>query len=92
MHWFMTDRDFSIQVMEKYLRLEDKELLGDAYTFYSERLEKIPYPTIKGRKFILDDMAEKPPQARKTASESFVDLSLLQELEHSGFFKQLWKN
>jgi len=88
----MTDRDFSIQVMEKYLRLEDKELLGDAYTFYSERLEKIPYPTIKGIKFILDDMAEKHPQARKTASESFVDLSLLQELEHSGFFKQLWKN
>ena len=92
MHWFMTDRDFSIQVMEKYLRLEDKELLGDAYTFYSERLEKIPYPTIKGIKFILDDMAEKHPQARKTAPESFVDLSLLQELEHSGFFKQLWKN
>jgi len=53
MHRFMTDRDFSIQVMKKYLRLEDKELLGDAYTFYSERLEKIPYPTIKGIKFIL---------------------------------------
>jgi ABC-type nitrate/sulfonate/bicarbonate transport system substrate-binding protein len=92
LHRFMTDRDFSIQVMKKYLRLEDKELLDDAYTFYSERLEKIPYPTIKGIKFILDGMAETHPQARKTAPESFVDLSLLQELEQSGFFKQLWKN
>jgi hypothetical protein len=36
--------------------------------------------------------AESHPQARKTAPESFVDLSLLQELEQSGFFKQLWKN
>ncbi len=86
LHRFMTDRDFSIQVMKKYLRLEDKELLDDAYAFYSERLEKIPYPTIKGIKFILDQLAEKHPQASKTSPESFVDLSLLQEMEQSGFF------
>jgi NitT/TauT family transport system substrate-binding protein len=92
LHRFMTDRDFSIQVMKKYLRLEDKELLDDAYTFYSERLEKIPYPTIKGIQFILNEMAEKHPQASKTSPESFVDLSVLQELDQSGFFKQLWKN
>ncbi|MGE5216810.1 MAG: ABC transporter substrate-binding protein [Chloroflexota bacterium] len=92
LHRFMTDRDFSIQVMKKYLRLNDKELLDDAYAFYSERLEKIPYPTIKGIKFILNDMAETHPQAKKTSPESFVDLSVLQELEQSGFFKQLWKN
>ena len=92
LHRFMTDRDFSIQVMKKYLRMEDKELLDEAYAFYSERLEKIPYPTIKGIKFILDDLAERHPQARKTSPESFVDVSLLQEMEQSGFFKQLWKN
>jgi NitT/TauT family transport system substrate-binding protein len=91
LHRFMTDRDFSIQVMKKYLRMDDKELLDEAYAFYSERLEKIPYPTTKGIKFILDEMAEKHPQASKTTPESFVDLSLLQELEQSGFFKQLWK-
>jgi len=92
LHRFMTDRDFSIQVMKKYLRLDDKELLDDAYAFYSERLEKTPYPTLKGIKFILDDMAQTHPQAKKTLPESFVDLSVLQELEQSGFFKQLWKN
>jgi NitT/TauT family transport system substrate-binding protein len=92
LHRFMTDREFSLHVLKKYLRMDDKELLDDAYAFYSERLEKIPYPTIKGIKFILDEMAERHPQARKTAPGSFVDLSLLQEMEQSGFFKQLWKN
>lgn len=92
LHRFTTDRDFSMQMMKKYLRLEDKELLDDAYAFYTERLEKIPYPTIKGIKFILDQMADKHPAAKKTAPESFVDISLLQEMEQSGFFKQLWKN
>jgi hypothetical protein len=37
-------------------------------------------------------MAEKQPRAKNVAPESFVDLSLLQELDQSGFFKQLWKN
>ena len=92
LHRFMTDRNFSVQVMKKYLRLDDKELLDEAYTFYSERLERVPYPTIKGIKFILDEMSEKHPQAKKTAPESFVDVSLLQEMEQGGFFKQLWKN
>lgn len=92
LHRFMTDREFSIQVMKKYLRMDDKELLDEAYVFYSERLEKIPYPTIKGIQFILNDMADKHPQASKTAPQSFVDLSVLQELDQSGFFKQLWKN
>jgi len=92
LHRFMTDRDFSIQVLKKYLRVEDKEILDEAYTFYSQRLQKIPYPTMKGIKFILDEMAEKQPRAKNVAPESFVDLSLLQELDQNGFFKQLWKN
>jgi NitT/TauT family transport system substrate-binding protein len=92
LHRFVTDRDFSIRVMKKYLRVDEKEMLDDAYSFYSQRVQKIPYPTLKGIKFILDSMAESQPRARKVAPESFVDLSLLQEIEQSGFFKQLWKN
>ena len=92
LHRFVTDRDFSIHVMKKYLRIDEKDFLEDAYAFYSPRVQKIPYPTLKGIQFILDGMAEKQPQARKAAPENFVDLSLLQEIDHSGFFKQLWKN
>jgi NitT/TauT family transport system substrate-binding protein len=92
LHRFITDRDFSTQVLKKYLRVDDKEILDDAYTFYAQRLQKIPTPTVKGIKFILDEMAEKQPRARNVSPESFVDFSLLQELDQSGFFKQLWKN
>lgn len=66
--------------------MDDRELLDDAYAFYAERLEKIPYPTLMGIKFVLDDMAERHPQARKTSPESFVDLSLLQEMEQGEVF------
>ena len=92
LHRFITDRDFSVRVMKKYLRIDDRDILDDAYKFYSEKLEKIPYPTLKGIKFIIDEMAERNPQAKKASPESFVDLSVLQEIEQSGFFTQLWKN
>jgi len=92
LHRFMTDREYSVQVLKKYLRVDDKEILDDAYAFYAQRMQKIPTPTLKGIKFILDEMAEKQPRARNVAPESFVDLSLLQELDQNGFFKQLWKN
>jgi NitT/TauT family transport system substrate-binding protein len=92
LHRFVTDRDLSIQVLKKYLRVDEKELLDDAYAFYSKRFQKIPYPTLKGIKFIIDEMAEKQPQAKKATPESFVDLSVLQELDQGGFFKQLWQN
>jgi len=35
------------------LRIDEKEMLDDAYTFFSPRLQKIPYPTLKGIKFRL---------------------------------------
>jgi NitT/TauT family transport system substrate-binding protein len=92
LHRYLTDRDFSMRVMKKYLRIDDKEMLDDTYAFYSKRVQKIPYPTLKGIKFILDGLAESQPRARSVTPESFVDLSLLQELDQSGFFKQLWKN
>src|SRR5262245_20571967 len=92
LHRFVTDRDYSIQVLKKYLRIDEKDFLADAYDFYSPRVQKIPYPTLKGIQFILDGMAEKQPRARNVAPESFVDLSLLQELDQNGFFKQLLKN
>jgi hypothetical protein len=74
------------------LRVNEKEILDESYEFYLQRFEKIPYPTLKGIKFVLDSMAERQPQARNATPESFVDLSLLKEIDQSGFFKQLWKN
>jgi hypothetical protein len=74
------------------LRVDEKEVLNETYDFYAQRVQKIPYPTLKGIKFILDSIAETQPRARNVAPETFVDLSLLQEIEQSGFFAQLWKN
>jgi hypothetical protein len=40
---------------------------------------------------MLDDMAPRNPKAAAVDPKSFVDMSLVQELEASGFIKQLYK-
>src|SRR5262249_34829921 len=92
LHRFITDRDFSIRVMKKYLRIDDKDILDDAYMFYKKKLKKIPSQTIKAIKFIIEEMADRTPKERKATPEIFVDLWVQQELKKRGFFPRLWKN
>ena len=40
---------------------------------------------------MLDDMASKIPKAASADPKTYVDLSLVAELEKSGFIKQLYK-
>jgi len=61
LHWFVNDRDFSIRVIQKYMRVNEKDLLDNAYDFYAPRVQKIPYPTLKGIKFILDAWPRRSP-------------------------------
>ena len=45
----------------------------------------------EGVKTLLDDIAPRTPKAATADPKSFVDMSFVQELEASGFIKQLYK-
>ena len=48
-------------------------------------------PTPEGVKTLLDDMAPRSPKAKAADPRQFVDVSFVQELESSGYIKQLYK-
>ena len=52
---------------------------------------EVPYPTADGVKTMLDDLAPRNPKAAAADAKTFVDMSLVAELEKSGFVKQLYK-
>ena len=52
---------------------------------------EVPYPNTEGVKTLLDDMAPRDKKAAAADPKSFVDMSLVQELEASGFIKQLYR-
>ena len=86
-----TDKEATKAIIAKYTRLKDPERLERTYRNYTSVLMDVPYPHPAGIKTLLDHMAPKNPKAAAAEPKSFVDPRFIQELEVSGFFKQLHK-
>ena len=87
-----THRRETVEVLAKYLRTDDKEVLDDTYESIVQTLvpEK-PYPTLKGVQIILREFGAKDPAARSAKPEQFVDVSIVKELDAAGFIDRLYK-
>ena len=90
-HWIKADKEATKAIIGKYTRLNDPEGLERTYRNYTSVLLDAPYPDPAGIKTLLDDMAPKVPKAAAADPRSFVDPSFIQEMEASGFIKQLYK-
>lgn len=91
LHFLKTDKEGSKAIFSKNLRLTDPEGLERAYRAYSAIFPETPFPTPDGVKTMLDDLAPRNPKAANADPKSFVDMSVVQEVETSGFIKQLYK-
>ncbi|MGH7855596.1 MAG: ABC transporter substrate-binding protein [Candidatus Binatia bacterium] len=92
-HYAKTHRKETIDVLAKYLRTDDREVLDDTYESIVHTLvpEK-PYPTQKGVQIILRELGAKDPAARSARPEQFIDASIVKELDASGFIDRLYKS
>jgi len=88
-HYIKVDKETTKAIIGKYTRLTDAEGLERTYRNYTSVLLDVPYPDPAGIKTLLDDMAPKSPKAAAADPKSFVDPSFVQEMEASGFIKQL---
>ncbi len=61
------------------------DLLSDKY------YEQAPYPAMRGVETVHGFVARDNPKASSADPKSFVDDSLLREIEQSGFIKALYK-
>ncbi len=87
---FLNREEFAMDVIGKYSKIRERELLSETYRINAQRyLEKIPYPTLPGIQNILQQLALRNPRAQQARPEQFVDTSLIAELERNGFFKQV---
>jgi ABC-type nitrate/sulfonate/bicarbonate transport system substrate-binding protein len=87
---YKNNRDFAIRVASKYTGINDPTILASTVSFYRPKLERGPYPTVGGIRFILDQIATREPKAKTCAPESFMDLRFVKELEESGFIRGLY--
>jgi NitT/TauT family transport system substrate-binding protein len=87
-HIIRTDRERTIKVFARRMRVEDPEILRSTYDYFAPRFSFPPRIDMDGVRDTLRFYAEQNPDFRNRKAEEFVDHSLIDELEKEGFFKK----
>jgi len=83
------DKELAIKIIGKWTRTQDRETLESSYEYATNFIERPPKLPLKATENILASMAETDPRAKDHKAEEFLDASIYNELEKSGFFKSL---
>ncbi|HLH22103.1 MAG TPA: ABC transporter substrate-binding protein [Chloroflexota bacterium] len=90
-HYAKTNPAPTKEIIGRYLQTSDDDVLQETYDLQIQRnLQRTPTVSLEGIQTVLDTVADENPRARELAPATLVDPTLLQELEASGFIKQLW--
>ncbi|HEX2226091.1 MAG TPA: ABC transporter substrate-binding protein [Candidatus Binatia bacterium] len=90
-HYGKTHREFGVQVLKKYLRNDDTEMVNDLYDIYvQQNIPRVPRPSPEALKTVIDQVAETDPRAKNLRPEQLIDSRFFQELEKEGFIQRLW--
>jgi NitT/TauT family transport system substrate-binding protein len=85
-----TDKEFTFNVLQKYLRVDDRKLLEASYNVEIKALEPRLAIKLEGIQSTLDEIAPTEPRAKTVKPQEMVDTRYLDEMEKSGFFEQIW--
>ena len=90
-HIVKTSPDVSKKAFAKYRQTKDDKRLEDAYHALREIVTPKPYPSLEGFKTIIKDASDRIPAAKTANPKDFMDVSLLEELDRSGYIDALYK-
>jgi ABC-type nitrate/sulfonate/bicarbonate transport system substrate-binding protein len=85
-----TDKETVFKVLSKYLRIEDRKVLDQAYNAEIKALEPRMELRMEAVQAILDDVAQSDPRAKKFKPQELYDRRFLDDMEKSGVFEKLW--
>ena len=78
------------EIIAKYSRVSNPEMLEQNYVYYLGILKELPVPTLAGLKVEQDMMVETDPKAREYDTRRAIDLTFLEQIEASGFVRKLY--
>jgi len=86
-----TNPTVSKRALAKYRQTKDEKQIEDAYLTLREIVKPKPYPSIDGFKTIIKDAIDRIPAAKTANPKDFIDTSLLEELDRSGYIDGLYR-
>ena len=84
------DKAFTIDMMMKYFRTKDREMMEETYEVsVTKYLKRVPTPTAESFRTVVDELSLVNPKAKGQDPKRFYDDSILQELDKSGFISSV---
>ena len=87
---FHTDRETTLKILAKYLRVNDRKILETSYNNEVKAMEPRFDARPEALQAILEELAINAPRAKKIQPQQLIDRRYLEEMERSGFFDNLW--
>jgi ABC-type nitrate/sulfonate/bicarbonate transport system substrate-binding protein len=84
----------SLEIVKKKLRIgpeQERNLERSLDLLIAKYYENVPYPSMRGVETVLGFVEKDNPKAKSADPKSFVDDSLLREIDQSGFIKKLYE-
>jgi ABC-type nitrate/sulfonate/bicarbonate transport system substrate-binding protein len=86
-HFYKANHEFSLKVLAKYMKVNDREVLEENFREYDFPLK--PYPSKEYFELPIQEVGKKDPKVLKENPERYTDMSLVKELDASGFIDKL---
>jgi ABC-type nitrate/sulfonate/bicarbonate transport system substrate-binding protein len=86
-HYYKANKEFSMKVIGKYMKVEDREVIEENFREYDFPLK--PYPAKEYFALPIQEVGKKDAKVLKEDPERFADQSLVKELDASGFIDRL---
>ena len=84
---YKSNKEFAMRVLSKYMKVQDREVLEENFREYDFPLK--PYPSREYFDLPIQEVGKKDPKVLKENPERFTDMSLVKEIESSGFIDKL---
>ncbi len=84
---YKSNKEFAMKVLSKYMHVQDREVLEENFKEYDFPLK--PSPTREYFELPIQEVGKKDPKVLKDNAERFTDLSLVKEIESSGFIDKV---
>ncbi|MBM4262624.1 MAG: ABC transporter substrate-binding protein [Deltaproteobacteria bacterium] len=84
---YKANKEFSLKVLSKYMKVQDREILEENFREYDFPLR--PYPAKEYFELPIQEVGKKDPKVLKENPERYADMSLVKEIENSGFIDKV---
>jgi ABC-type nitrate/sulfonate/bicarbonate transport system substrate-binding protein len=86
---FKKEPEYTLKALAQFSRVNDRELLKEAYEYARDRVPDVPYPSLTAMQAVIDPLVERDPKAAKADAKSYISDRYLKKLEEEGFVKNL---